>query len=249
MSNKNIIFKYNFCDGGADTENIGFNGICSKENIKYNNKLSKQIWCSNPDSPCFQYLNGDYSYEQLEGKILENREWYSCYESKFFREHDGWEGHMGWDHTGQGRPRMLSSWVDKNSLCVMTTRNPNASEPNRIVFAVFLASYCYPGDERIAGYIKAHEKYRIKFTPKEARELLLWKYHANKNNPTNPKWGSGLTRPFSNEGATALLHDIMKIKQSTADAKLAKDFFEHFCELNDFDAKSPPKADGALLYQ
>ena len=248
MSNKNIIFKYNFCDGGSDTNNIGFNGVCSKEkNIEYNIKKRKYAWCE--ISPCSQYLSGDYSYEQLE-KIMADGD-SLCYESVFFRQEDGWIAHMGWDNTGQGKPRMLPSWVRENSLCVMTTRNPNASESNRIVFAVFLASYCYQGneDERIAGYIKAHEKYRIKFTPKEARELLLWKYHANKNNPTNPKWGSGLTRPLSDEGATALLHDIMKIKQGTADAKLAKDFFEHFCELNDFDSKSPPKADGALLYQ
>ena len=44
--------------------------------------------------------------------------------------------------------------VQKNSLAVLTTREPNAaSDESRFVFAVFLVDESYEGDNRDAGYI------------------------------------------------------------------------------------------------
>ena len=37
--NPNIVFKCNYCNGGANKNNIGFCGICSDKNIKYNINL------------------------------------------------------------------------------------------------------------------------------------------------------------------------------------------------------------------
>lgn len=41
-----IAFKMNYCDGGASSECIGFNGICSTENIFHNIRKAKRRWCS-----------------------------------------------------------------------------------------------------------------------------------------------------------------------------------------------------------
>ena len=238
---KNIIFKYNYCDGGASTEQIGFNGVCAKDTIRYNIETAKRSWCSHDRCPCAQYLKGEYSYKKLMEEYSERG---ICYEADLLID---WTAQMGWDNTGAGKPRKLSSWVRQNSLCVLTTREPNdTGECDRIVFAVYLVDEFFEGNENQEGNVKAHPKFRIKLAPDEARKIRLWDYHANDNNPTQPKWGSGLSRKMDNENAAALLADIVKIKRGTKDEGLAKELFEYFCNANNIDVANPPEANGAL---
>ncbi|MDE6107340.1 MAG: hypothetical protein K2F83_01530, partial [Oscillospiraceae bacterium] len=58
VKRSNIAFKCNYCDGGAVSGSVGFNGICSDEVIKYNIEKAKHVWCSNPDGACKQYRDG-----------------------------------------------------------------------------------------------------------------------------------------------------------------------------------------------
>jgi len=236
---KNTIFKYNFCDGGATDKQIGFNGVCSKDIIHYNIKVEKRAWCSHDDCDCVQYLNGKCSYEELEGIMFDCG--HLCYESALLRD---WTAYMGCDNDGE--PRKLSSWVANNSLCVLTTLEPAAESKDRIIFAVYLIGEFQESDGIQAGMIKAHPKYRLKLSPIQARKIKLWNYYANKSQPNKPLWGTGLARKLDDEAAAYILKDIAELKQSEEDGVLAEEFFKHFCEINKLDSDNLPEPKGAL---
>lgn len=241
-AHKNIIFKFNYCDGGASDQSLGFNGVCSEKNIRYNIEKAKRRWCSYDDCPCARYFNGDYTYEDL---VWEMDNFGSvCNESGLLRD---WEAYMGWDlTTDDGKPRKLPDYVRTNSLCILTTREPEKSESERIVFAVFMVKEHIEGDESQAGGVKAHPDYRIELTPKQARKIFLWDYYSNRNNPLKPRWGTGLTRTMDDDNAVALLADIVKVKRGADDEAQALKLLEHFCELNGYDAENLPEKCGAL---
>jgi hypothetical protein len=237
---KNMIVKCNYCDGGASDEQIGYNGVCSDAIIRYNVQKAKRPWCSNPRCDCAEYLNGKYSHEKLSQLVQGTHD--VCYESSML---ETWKIYTGWGSTGE-KPMKLPAGVRTNSLAILSTREPNASEAERIVFAVFLVDKHDEGNESEEGQASAHPKYRIKLSLEEARQILVWNYYANRNNPTNPKWGVRLTRTLDNENAAALLADIVKVKRGTKGEALAEEFYKHFCTMNNIDAENPPEANGAL---
>ena len=59
-----------------------------------------------------------------------------------------------------GKPMKLRS-VQKNSLVVMTTRDPGMQDFSRYIFGVFLIDEYFEGDERDEGYVTCHSKWRI----------------------------------------------------------------------------------------
>ena len=240
---KNIIFKCNYCDGGASKTNIGFNGVCSQRNIHNNVIKRKYTYCSSERSACAGYISGVYTYDDLR-KMMES-ESMLCYESVALRD---WQMDMGWDlTTPEGTPRKLPDYVQRNSLCILTTREPEAPENKRMVFAVFLVKEFYEGNTvNEAGCVIAHDDYRIALTLDEARKTLLWNYYNNQNNPTKPRWGSGLTRSMDDENAVALLSDIVAVKRGMNDEPQAKMILDRYCELNQYDPDNPPDKLGAL---
>ena len=50
-----IHFKCNFCNGGANDEQVGFCGICSDDNIKNNIENRKYTECCQKRNICFRY--------------------------------------------------------------------------------------------------------------------------------------------------------------------------------------------------
>ena len=76
--------------------------------------------------------------------------------------------------------------MQRNSLCVLTTRNPGSCESDRYIFGVFLVDETYEGDGKDEGYVTTNSKYKIKLSPKEAESMLFWNYHSNSNNPKVP---------------------------------------------------------------
>jgi hypothetical protein len=239
-THKNIIIKCNYCDGGATEKQVGYNGVCSDATIRYNVQQAKRPWCSNDRCPCAEYLNGKYSYKELSQFVQGTN--YICYESVML---ENWKTCMGWNSNGE-KPMKLPEGARTNSLAILTTREPHASEAERIVFAVFLAGNHCEGDDAEEGWVFAHQNYRIKLSLDEARKILLWNYYANRNNPTNPKWGTKLHRMLDDDNAVALLADIAEVKRGTEDESLANELLTHFCALNSFDVRNLPKASGAL---
>ena len=239
---QNIAFKCNFCNGGHSDEQIGFCSVCSDDLIKYNIDVAKHIWCSSADSDCLRYLNGEISREELDDYM--NTEYGVCYESQML---NNWTAFAGIVHSGEreGMPMKLNQ-VQVNSLCVLTTREPNTPENERFIFAAFLVDETYEGDMRDAGYVTTKSEYKIKLSPKEAKKMLYWNYHANSNQQEVTAWGSGLHRYYDDIEAAQILKDIATIKKGTEAEDLANKFFKHFCLINKVDIDNIPKSNGAL---
>lgn len=239
---RNIAFKCNFCDGGKSDKQVGFDGICSDEIMKDNIKVKKHVWCSSDDCACNQYLNGDISLSYLKGSYT--GEEYACYESQMLRN---WRAFAGIVQTGErkGQPMKLNK-VKNNSLCILTTRDPNSAESERYIFGLFLVDETYSGDNKEEGYVTTKSKYRIKFSSEEAHKMLFWNYHANVNQPKVAVWSSGLHRYFEDEQAIQILQDTAKLKKGTNEEDLANEFLLYFAKINNIDINMVNKKSGAL---
>jgi len=220
---QNIAFKLNYCDGGA-SEQIGFNGICSDATIRYNIEKEKRVWCSSKECLCSQYHNGDIDRKVLDDSLLDDN--FGCYESQLLKS---WKIMAGED--GDGKTRKIKS-ARRNSLAVLTTRLPHTKEAERIIFGVFIIDDVLEGNEQESGYVSTQSTFKITLTLDEAKNMEFWNYHTNATGKVSAKWGSGLFRYMDDTQAVALLQNLVKIKQNTADAQLAKDLLESYCRNN-----------------
>ena len=175
----NIAFKCNYCDGGKSSDSIGFNGLCSEKIIRYNIDTEKRTWCCSKECPCFNYLCGDLTRDDLEAQLDDGG--FVCYESQMLRD---WKAMAGVVQHGErkGQPMRLMN-VSTNSLCILTTREPDSTEAERIIFAVFLIDDTYDGDDHDEGFVSTQSKYKISLSEQEAKKMLFWRYHANENKP------------------------------------------------------------------
>jgi len=242
MARANIAFKCNFCDGGRSDKQVGYHGVCSDPIINNNIEVEHRTWCSSDNSACFNYFNGKISREALDN-ICED-EGLVCYESQMLRD---WKALAGIVQNGdrKGEPMKLHQ-VQRNSLCVLTTRNPGSRESERYVFGVFLVDDTYEGDGEDAGYVSTSLKYKLKLSPKEAQKILFWNYHSNSNNSEVPAWNSGLHRYFQDDVAIQILRDIVEVKKETSDYLLAEEFLDFFCKISHVNIAEIASPSGAL---
>lgn len=247
VERSNVAFKCNYCDGGKGASHLGFQGVCSDSVLRFNIEKARHVWCSSEDSPCRWYLEGEITRKELESLMGGAHDLDSvCYESHMLRD---WMASAGVVQTGvnKGKPMRLLK-VQKNSLAVLTTRDPNAiSDEERFIFAVFLIDESYEGDNRDAGYVTTNSEWKIELSPIEAHKLLFWNYYINRNAPQKIVFGSGLHRYLSDEQAAQILRDIVTVKSTPKEKEFAQQFFEHFCKINGIDANDVPLPKGALM--
>lgn len=239
----NIAFKCNYCDGGKSSEQVGFNGVCSNAVIHNNIEVEKRTWCNDELCPCIHYHNGEIDRTTLDQKCCDGE--LVCYESQMLRD---WRALAGIVRSGdrKNEPMKLQQ-VQKNSLCVLTTRDPASIETERYIFAVFLVDETYEGDNREEGYVSTKSKYRIKLSPNEAHKMLFWNYHANDNQSDIAAWNSGLHRYLDDAEAVQILRDVATLKIGTDDEELASEFLTHFITINGVDTNTVPEKNGALI--
>ena len=224
---KNIAFKCTYNDGGISQNGMGFLDVCSDSMIRQHIRDGRS-WCSNPCCPCNEYITGKLTKEEL--KDMRHNDEMICYECCMLEK---WKAQAGTirNDVGEGE-RIKIKNAYRNSLAILTTRLPNSREKDRIIFALFLINTVYEGDENTSGYVSAQPKYRLSFSIEEARNLLYWKYHANKNRPSKPAWGTGLFRYVPLDEGAQILRDAIRIKTGTIDEALARAFFDTYCRLN-----------------
>lgn len=242
---ENAAFKCTYCDGGKGKNSIGFKGVCSKENIGVN-ITSGRNWCLR--SACRDYYDGEITRKELTEKYKDEG---LCYECRTLLD---WKFSVGWtepeyDENGEiikeSKPKRINKMMP-GSLAVLTTRFPNSSEEERVIFAVFLVDDSYDGDDFEEGFVTADPTYRLAFTTEEASELLYWNFYRNSGNTEKAHWGTGLFRYISDEIAVNILKRASEIKRGTKDEKSALKFFEHFCETHGIDSENLPECEGAL---
>lgn len=242
LKRANIAFKCNYCDGGKSDTQIGFEGVCSDEIIYNNICVEKRTWCNSDDCACLHYLNHEMTRHELDKKCNDSA--FVCYESQMLRD---WKALAGIVQNGERKDEpMKLHQVQRNSLCVLTTRIPGMKEQERFIFAVFLVDDTYEGDGKEEGYVSTNSKYKLKLSRNEAEQLLFWNYHANGNNSEVPAWSSGLHRYFEDDVAVQILRDIVDLKKNTSDYELATEFLEEFCQVNGIDRSSIGEPNGAL---
>ncbi|MEG0933861.1 MAG: hypothetical protein RSF41_09745 [Lachnospiraceae bacterium] len=238
----NIAFKCNYCDGGKSAVQIGFEGVCSDEMIYNNIKIQNRTWCNSDDCACLHYLNHEISRKELDKSCTNGG--FVCYESQMLRD---WKALAGIVQNGEHKDEpMKLHQVQRNSLCVLTTRTPEMAEKERFIFAIFLVDDTYEGDGKEEGYVSTQSKYKIKLSPKEATNLLFWNYHANGSKADVPAWNSGLHRYFEDDVAVQILRDISKIKEGSTEQQLATEFLDEFCRTNGIDKNDVGEPNGAL---
>lgn len=239
---ENIAFKCNFCDGGINENGIGYRCACSDELIKYNIETAQHNWCCNKDCPCCQYYDGMIDRMALDSYAQEGG--FGCYESQMLRN---WAAFAGFALTKENNQRpMKLNKVQLNSLAILTTRVPYASERDRFVFGVFLVDEAYEGDNRDEGYVTTSSKYKLSLSLEEAKKVLFWNYYYNENAPEKAVWGQGLHRYITDVQAACILRDVAQLKENTSEQELAGEFLEYFCKINGLDKDELPELDGAL---
>lgn len=245
VERSNIAFKCNYCDGGKKTEQIGFCGICSDQIIKYNIDVEKRSWCSDKDSPCRQYRDGLISRRDLDNMCNEDEESFVCYESQMLRD---WRAFAGVSHNGidSGKPLKIKK-VQCNSLAVLTTREPNAKEEDRIIFGLFIVDDAFEGDNYEAGEVSTTSEYKIKLSLEEARKMKFWKYYFNPNKPETIKMGQGLFRYLTDEQSVQIIQDIIKVKEKEPDREFAAKFLDYYSRVNHIDLETIMPPLGVLI--
>ena len=222
-----VAFKLNYNNGGANDEQIGYCGVCSKSVIDYNINKAKRNWCSRSD--CKRYLDDEITYDELKSYWSpETDSDFTCYESRTLRD---WIAGAGADSNGE--PRRISNADDLlGHLCLLTTVRPGFKEIDRIIFAMFIIDDYYVDDSDWNDEVLADKKYRLKFNSNEIDKLKFWSIHTNPNNPSVKKWGSGLFRYFDNDEALQFLKMAVEIKKGTPEENFAKEFLNHYCKIN-----------------
>ena len=212
MNRSCIAFKLNYCDGGASSERVGFNGICSNENIFYNIHKAKRSWCSSDRCACKKYLDGrDFQPDE-----------FICYESTLLKD---WRVEVGEDL--DGTPRKIFDGAE-NHLCVLTTKYPDTAEIERFVFVLFLIKKIFGGNNEHSGCIYAEDYFRLEFRPNEAVQVKFWDVYKNPNAPKKKFWGSGLFRYFDDDIAIKFLERAVEVKRGTPEETFAKEFLNHY---------------------
>lgn len=242
IDKNNIAFKCNYCDGGKNTENIGYKGVCSDKIIDYNIREAKYVWCRGSKSQCHRYWKGEITREELYEYYKKDR--FTCYESQML---ESWRAYAGTIQNGdnKGKPKTLRN-VSLNSLALLTTRLPHTEDEERFIFAVFLVNDNYEGDDLNEGYVEAHSKYRMELSFDEAKILKFWDYYFNPNKPERIKFGSVLHRYLTDVQSVQILKKIYEIKKGTPEEKLSKEFLEYYCEIKQLDIDNIPMPNGAL---
>lgn len=242
QQSSNLAFRCSFCDGGKTSDQVGFSGVCSDESIKDNIEIEKRAGCNSEESYCMKYHNKEMTREELD-QIYEKGD-FACNESMMLGD---WKAFAGTVLRGdnKGKPKSIGR-AQKNTLCILTTCESGKTEDTRYIFGVFLVDETFKGNSSQEGYVSAHSKYRIKLSQEEIHKLLFWNYYANSTNPKNILWNSGLYRYFHNDQAAQILKDIAEIKVGSKDEDLAKEFFEHYCDINRINVDSIKELNGAL---
>lgn len=240
----NLAFKCNFCDGGHSADCLGFKGVCTDAQIRYNIEKKKRAWCCDKnDSYCYKYYNHLISREELDQYY--NIIGYVCYESKMLID---WTAEAGENRNGvtESRARRIAN-ASRNSLAVLTTELPDMEGgKERVIFGVFITGVVDEGDDIQAGYVKAQGDYYVELTPKEAKKMKFWHYHKNANNPSLTQWGTGLYRYMKDSACARILLDIISVKKDASEKAHVQKMLEYYCQVKNIDINNIPKADGAI---
>ena len=170
-----------------------------------------------------------------------------CEEEEQNRVFSDWTVFTGTIKSGisKGEARKLSR-LNQNSACLLTARDSDMDEKDRRIIGIYMVKEGFVCKLCEDGYIPAHPEYRIQLTEAESKKLLFWDYYVNEAYPHRITWNSGTSRYLSNIWTAQILKDIVSLKKKTKEGKMAQEFLDDFCEINQIHQNGLPKPKGAL---
>ena len=243
LPKSNLAIRCTLCDGGANARQVGFQGICSDNLMRYNVLIAKRPWCSSPDCDCAERMKGNMTGMDLEENYREGI--WPCYESTML---DDWTAGAG--SKASGEPMTIRG-TQIDSLCVLTTCDPYRDESFRYIYAMFLIGDVYEGKQGVYegsqdfGYVVARDDFRVAFPLDVARSLLFWNYHANGNKPKESAWSTGLHRYLDDTESAQMLMDAVKLMKGTPECVTLQNMLDYFCRINHLDLSKLTKPEGA----
>lgn len=159
-----------------------------------------------------------------------------------------WEVSTGVVQSGKnkGQPNRVAR-LSPNSACVLTTRESDQQETDRIIHGLYMVNETFSGNLTEDGMVPSHATFRIELSEEEADKMLFWNYYINKNHPHRTTWNSGKFRYFDNIWTAQILKDIIVLRTEDEQITEAKNFLEYFCQMNALDIDNIPETNGALM--
>ena len=205
---KNIACNLIYNDGDEGLY-VGFNGICSKENIEYNVNQGNGRMCSQPNCHCKIYFESGYKKE-IGIK-------FPCNESRLFKD---WEWNPGWKFEDGKKFLILRSGANK--LAILTTRYPGCTEAERKIIGFIKIKEINDNH-----YVIGLKEQSLRLTIDDAKELNFWNYYRNSKNPNKPDWKQGRFRYLEDDQIAAILHDLKDIVQDKKNQSIISGLLEN----------------------
>lgn len=208
----NVAFKCTYNDGG-EPGFVGFDGTCSKENIRRNVE-AERVWCSAAGNACRQFYD-DGMHGRRPGR--------PCYESRIFRS---WSFGPGTYHPGTGKEKPVAvKYARKGKVALLTTRHPeHNSEDRRLVFGAYRI-------ERIRKkkngevFLQGDPDHALRLSEEAAVSLPFWEFNRLPKSRV-PDWRSGLVRYVSDRDVTNFLHALEPYLKKARDRKALASLLE-----------------------
>ena len=209
----NVAFKCT-CNDGGNRDFVGFEGICTIENIKRNVSERPRVWCSQPGNLCRQFLENGFQGDHPH---------HPCYESRIFTE---WRYGPGVFHNGDraGDPIPMNLG-DIGDVALLTMRLPDYdAEPWRMVCGAFeiVGRTQQEGDPI---WLHGDPETAIRLPRSAALALPYWRFKAFPGNG-QPTWGSGLFRSITDQEVSNFLHALRPFLQSPRDRMVLEHLLE-----------------------
>ena len=197
---RHLAFKCTYNDGD-EGDLVGFNGICSLDNIKRNIETGR-VRCNHPECPCKQHYDRGFTGSRPTPSF--------CYESSLFRD---WRFGAGFSQHGSKKTQLRRiADAEVGRVAILTTRFPEDDEVDRKIIGLFRIGEVRSDEETI---VIADEKHRVRLPLEEARELYFWDYYQNPHSPESVAWGTGLFRYLTDDAQVARI--VKDVKETVRD--------------------------------
>ena len=124
----------------------------------------------------------------------------------------------------KGQPR-IPDRIHFNTMCILTRCPEHQPENSRKILGVAMVSEGFMGENCEDGLIPFHETFRLKLS----KPLAIWPYMGKE---PQKAWGHTTFKYISNKIGEEIIHDIRNQLAGTEDEKLARDFYQYYCECN-----------------
>lgn len=196
---RNLIFKVNYCDGGIALNGIGFNGLCSRELMVRNVDHRCNMF------ECCRYINGLIS----ENELRSNRN-NVCYENHLFSNWKIGSGKRG------GIPQALNKG-NVGGVTFIASKGLGDINDNTlyIIGAFIIDELCRNGaNYNIPGFVKCNSDFKITLKNDEAIKLELSRFYE--------PWRRSLYKDISDEISINILNCMKEVIQDENRKKIVQ---------------------------